>query len=35
MYTNSENAATLLSAFSVSRLVSWYSGAKLAATSIP
>ncbi len=35
MYTNSENAAALLSALAVSRFVSWYSGAKLAQTSIP
>ena len=35
MYTNSENTAALLSAFAVSRFVSWYSGAKLAQTSIP
>ena len=35
MYTNNENAAALFSAFAVSRFVSWYSGAKLAQTSIP
>ena len=34
-YTSSENVAADRSAKAVSRFVSWYSGAKLAHTSIP